>query len=459
MTEQNLNQEKQNYIIDDFANVKVPQSETKSFYGMFLVFTGVLVGVAVLQGGAALGNGLNFKNMIIASASGSLLLAIIGALIAAIGANTRVSTYVLLRYPFGRHGSKLAGAAVSGIGCGIGWFFIQAFLFGTVFETISAEVFGYVPFLCKASVSAFWGAILMTLTAYFGYKGLALLSYLAVPLFFVLLGAGSFAAISQSGGLNVAVNALPSQPISMSDGITSVIGMYIAGATISADISRYATSPKSGAWAWFLQVIIVQPLLMLCAGTLTLLTPAGDIAKAMVELGMGLGSLVLIIIGQWTTNDNNLYNGALAFANTIRIGKKKITLIMGLIGAVLASATAQGLFGADPFINFLNQLGRFLPPIAGILIADFYIYRRYVLRLKDPKERYQFGEGTVYAKWNWIGIISWVIGAIFAPYIPLPVGFSSILIAFVLYLVLIFIFDKANIKYTFGKYVESADGF
>ena len=99
----------------------------------------------------------------------------------------------------------------------------------------------------------------------------------------MLLGAGSFAAISQSGGLNVAVNALPSQPISMSDELP-VIGMYIAGATISADISL--CNQLSGAWAWFLQ-IIVQPLLMLCRNIDSFNT-CGDMAKAMVELGMGL---------------------------------------------------------------------------------------------------------------------------------------------------------------------------
>jgi cytosine permease len=446
-------------MFGDFANVKVPEDKTKSFYGMFLVFTGVLVSIAVLYGGAGLGNGLSAKDILIASVTGSVILGIVGALTAVIGANTRTSTYLLLRYPFGRGGSKLAGAAVSGIGCGIGWFFIQAYLFGTVFETISMEVFGEVYWIASAPVAAFWGACLMSLTAYFGYKGLAFLSYLAVPLFMILLLAGTYAAVTEAGGFNQAVSAAPEASITMSAAITSVIGMYVAGATITPDISRYAKSPKAGAAAWFLQVVVLQPVLMLCAGLLTLLTPMGDIAQAMAFLGMGLGALALIIFGQWTTNDNNLYNGSLAFANTVRISKKKITLIMGGIGAVLASLTAAGVFGADPFMEFLNQLGRFLPPIAGILIADYYIFRPYVLGIKDPKKRYVFGEGTEYSQWNWVGIISWVAGTIASPYLPGAVGFNSIAIAFVVYLVLATLAEKANIKYEQGSYIETSDGF
>lgn len=446
-------------VFGDFANVKVPENQTKSFYGMFLVFTGVLVCVAVLYGGAALGTGLSAKDILIASVTGSLILGVIGALTAIIGAHTRTSTYLLLRYPFGRGGSKLAGAAVSGIGTGIGWFFIQAYLFGTVFETVSMEVFGEIYWITSAPVSSFWGACLMCLTAYFGYKGLAFLSYLAVPLFMIVLLAGTYAAVTEAGGLAQALVAMPSAPMSMSMAITSVIGMYVAGATITPDISRYARTPKEGALAWFLQVVILQPLLMLCAGLLTLLTPTGDIAQAMTFLGMGLGALALIILGQWTTNDNNLYNGSLAFANTFRIAKKKITLIQGGIGAVFASLTASGFFGADPFMNFLNQLGRFLPPIAGILIADYYIFRPCIMGIKDPKKRYVFGEGTVYPQWNWVGIISWVLGTLLSPYIPGAVGFNSIAVAFVSYLILAILAEKLGVKYKQGTYVEAADGF
>ncbi|MDI5789226.1 hypothetical protein PO124_14700 [Bacillus licheniformis] len=60
---------------------------------------------------------------------------------------------------------------------GIGWFGWQVAFFGT---TIS-EMFPGV-WLAKPEVAIVWGGILMILTAFIGYRGLAALSFIAVPL-------------------------------------------------------------------------------------------------------------------------------------------------------------------------------------------------------------------------------------------------------------------------------------
>ncbi|MBC7082360.1 MAG: cytosine permease [Bacillota bacterium] len=443
----------------DYAVTQVPKEQLKSPFGLFLVFTGVLVCIAVIWGGGSLGNSLSFKDMALAAVAGSLILGVIGFLTATIGGYTRASTYVILRHPFGRIGSMIAGAAVSGVACGIGWFFIQSWLFATVLQTIVTEIFGYVPFWAKAPVSAFWGALMMTISAAFGYKGIAFLSYLAVPLFLIALGGGSYAAISEAGGFAAALRAHPSGSMTLPAAITAVVGMYVAGATITSDISRYSERPTDGAWAWFWQVVLLQPILMLAGGTLTLLTPASDVAKAMAHLGIGLGALVLIVFGQWTTNDNNLYNGALAFANTFRARKTYVTIAMGFIGAILASLTAAGVFGPDPFISFLNQLGRFLPPIAGVLIADFYIYRPFFGGVKDPYQRYTFGPGTEYTKYNAAGLVAWAIAGWLSPHIGGITALNSILLGFGGYLVLSVAGDLLKVSTRFGRYIESADGF
>ncbi len=443
----------------DYAVVQVPKDQLKSAFGLFLVYTGVLICIAVIWGGGALGNGLTFYDMMKASVLGSLILGIIGFFTAKIGGHTRASTYVILRHSFGRVGSMWAGAAVSGIACGIGWFFIQAWLFGTVFSTIAKELWGSVPFWASAPAASLWGAVLMTLSAAFGYKGIAFLSYLAVPLFLIALGGGSYAAITEAGGFAAALVAQPANPMPFAGAVTAVVGMYIAGATITSDISRYSEKPNDGGWAWFWQVVLLQPVLMLAGGTLTLLTPASDVAQAMAHLGIGLGALVLIIFGQWTTNDNNLYNGALAFANTFRVKKATMTIIMGFIGAVLASMTAAGFFGTDPFINFLTQLGRFLPPIAGVLLADFYVFKPYKLGKKNADERYTFGPGTRYSRYNVAGMAAWILAGLLAPSIPGIVALNSVLLGFVLYLVLAWGASAMNLKYEVGTWIEGEDGF
>ncbi len=110
-------------------------------------------------------------------------------------------------------------------------------------------------------------------------------------------------------------------------------------------------------------------------------------------------------------------------------------------------------------MNFLSQLGRFLPPIAGVVMADYYIVKPLIMGIRDPYRRYEFGEGTVYSRWNWVGIISWVAGTLLSPYFPGAVGLNSILIGLVVYTVLAALAEKTGINYRTGTYTEAADGF
>ena len=54
------------------------------------------------------------------------------------------------------------------------------------FGSTMAALFPGGGFITSQYVAAFWGGILMMLTAYFGYKGLNYLSYVAVPAIAIL---------------------------------------------------------------------------------------------------------------------------------------------------------------------------------------------------------------------------------------------------------------------------------
>ena len=59
----------------------------------------------------------------------------------------------------------------------------------------------------------------------------------------------------------------------------------------------------------------------------------------MIEsLGLGFFGAVVLIIGQWTTNDNNLYTSVLGLMNTldgvVKISRMKLTFIVGIISTI-----------------------------------------------------------------------------------------------------------------------------
>jgi len=438
----------------DYSMVPVPQRETKSLLSVFYVYMGVLACIAVLWGGGSLGLQFTLKEAAIVAVVGSAILACIGGLTAAIGGVSKCSTYVNMRYPFGRIGSQLFGTIIAGISCGIGWFAVQAWLFGIILNTLFPNAWW-----ANIPVAAVWGGILMTTTAIIGFKGLAWLSYLAVPFFMLIAGVGAMIGIANAGGFAQLMNIQPASPAPFAVGVTQVVGMYIAGGVITADISRYAKKAWHGAFAWIIQVIIFQVYMLMGAVALTLATGAANVAQALLVGGAGVGALLMAIFGQWTTNDNNLYNGALSFATWIPIKKKYITIGEGVIGIALAAwFGSYGGASMQPFQDFLTLLGKILPAIGGALIADFYIYRWY--KGESFSERYRPKPGMKIAKVNWVGWISVLLSTIIGGWM-IKSGIAALnvlILGAVFYIVIAIICDKTGVKMELGEHTIDETG-
>lgn len=438
----------------DYSMVPVPQHEKRSFSSIFYVYMGVLACIAVLWGGGTLGLQFSLKDAVLVAVIGSVILAVIGGLTAPIGAISSSSTYVNMRFPFGAVGSQVFGTVVAGIACGIGWFAVQAWLFGIIVHTLFPNAAW-----ATVGVAAIWGGLLMMVTAIIGFRGLAWLSYLAVPFFMLIAGVGAMIGIAESGGFAGLLSIQPKEPASLSVGITQVVGMYIAGGIITADISRYAKRAISGALGWVVQIIIFQVYMLTGAAMLMLATGASDVAGALLLGGAGIGAFMMAIFGQWTTNDNNLYNGALSFNTWLHTKKWHITIGEGIIGVVIAAwvGFAAGA-SMDPFMKFLTLLGKILPAIGGVLIADFYIFRWYK---KVPfKQRYKGKPGMKVALVNWVGWLSvglgtWIGGWLMKWGIA---ALNGLILGFVIYAVLAIVLDAAGVKITLGEHTINEKG-
>src|SRR5699024_5605951 len=132
--------------------------------------------------------------VIITIVIGNAILSLIGGLMGAIGAKTGVTTAMIANKSFGTSASVIIGFLL-GITV-IGWFSVQAGFFG---QTIHAMI-PIGGFITSTPVAAAWGGCLMILTAFIGYKGIRILSNVAIPLLLVLAAFGIVLAISKSGG-------------------------------------------------------------------------------------------------------------------------------------------------------------------------------------------------------------------------------------------------------------------
>lgn len=413
-TKEILGSENVGIVQDDYATTRVPMSERRSTTNIAFVTAGFCIAMSGLYTGSALAAGLSFQEAIISALIGNLILAIFGGTIGAAGAKEGLSSARLARYSFGAQGFKVVSFVLALTMAG--WFSVQSGLFGRAINAM----FPNAGFITEPHIAAVWGGLLMLLTAYFGYKGIEILSYLAVPLISILAIIGVIRSIDSAGGWQASMEIVPVGDLTIGAGIVMVVGSFAAGSSAQADVARYAKDPKA-AWIGSIAGYLIANTFIIISGYLTTLTTSLDLPNAMLALGLGLPAVLILILAQWTTNDNNMYTSSLGFANIFNLQRKKWVLLIGIVGSLLA-----GIGIADYFSSWLSILGIGIPPMAGIIIADYYLV-----------DRAKYSEDSELPNWNMNALISWAIASVVGFAVPIGIAsINSLIVAMFIYTVL-----------------------
>jgi cytosine permease len=110
-------------------------------------------------------------------------------------------------------------------------------------------------------------------------------------------------------------------------------------------------------------------------------------------------------------NDWNLYSSSLGLANFVdtvfgrRFNRALITIVVGILGTVLSAA---GIL--EQFVPFLTVLGVVVPPIAGIMVVDYYLLRRHRSRLEDSARSSALPDRQ--EQFNPVTLIVWAIASV-----------------------------------------------
>jgi len=424
---------------NDFATTRVPMNKRRSSLNMSIVMITFAISMSGLFGGAALSQGLTVGQALLAIFVGNCILVFYAGFAGAIGAREGLGTYMLMRHSFGRSGSTLI-SVIFAITL-VGWYAWQCGFFGL---TIHA-MFPQAGLVTHPVVAGIWGGVLMMLTAYFGMKGLSVVSWVAGPLILLAAVIGIVVSISRIGGWEIALSLPSVGPIDFATGVTMVVGGFAVGAVIQPDISRYSKGPLVSVSATAAGFMFAHGAVLFGGFIMAIAIGTTDMAVAMLAI-LGGWSLIVLIVAQWTTNDNNLYSSSLGLSNVIKLPKKKIVLIVGTI------ATIIGAMGLGPlFAGWLVMLGVSIPPVAGIMIADYYILK---------KMDYKTEVGYRYGGIGLPAYISWVVATVLGFAINIGIqSLNALIIGFVSYLVLSIVFQKAGWKAYVGKgHILQEDG-
>ncbi|QXP53155.1 cytosine permease [Cellulophaga sp. HaHa_2_1] len=376
---------------NQYANTKVQPKDFTSGWLIAIIIAGTGLTLPILFLGSEVALGVGFKDALWAFGISTVVLTLMCLATTKIGNRSRLSTYMILHFSFGRQGAKIMNF-IFGITL-LGWFSVALELLSVAVVDTALDTFAVA--LPQWPIIIIMGAMITGTTLY-GIKSLERLANFAVPVLTLFLCYVIYVSFDQGMSLTAVINFVPENPtMTLFEATSILVGSSILFPVMMADFSRFIYNDKQSMIA-VLGITIGFPVALLFSAIPSIQTGEVDIIKVMQELGLVLPAFVLLLISTWVGNASNLYSTVLTFS-TIKTewAFKKIVLIVSVFGIVFA------LLGFSEYLfDFLNFLGVLAPSISAIYIINFYWVK---------KQRYELDE---IPEWQPKALISWVLSSI-----------------------------------------------
>ncbi|WP_031469160.1 purine-cytosine permease family protein [Sciscionella sediminilitoris] len=407
---------------DDHSLRRVPRSARYGFGSMLLQWLGQSGSLSQFVLGATLGVGMGFWQAFLAFTLGAVTLEVVIFFIGLAGQREGLTMTILTRFAgFGRNGSALVSLMIAV--SMIGWFGVQNGIFG---NSMVELVGGPVWLWCALS------GVVLTVLVIYGFKYMMWLAKIAVPLFFALVAWSVISTLSQHD-IGELIAKQPSGPLlSIPAAATIVAGGFMAGAIVAPDMTRY----NSKGWHVLLQssctMIVSEYLVGMTGVLLGHLVGTSDVSHIVLSTS-GIVGLIVVILSTAKINDWNLYGASLGVVNFVytvfgkRMHRASVTLVIGVLGTVLS---ALGFL--DHFKSFLSILGVAIPPVGGIIVAEYWVGRR--MRGALDETRASETMPRVVPTWVPVVLVIWAASFCVGFFVDwgIPV-LNSLVTAFVLY--------------------------
>lgn len=376
------------HVDPDYPLAQVPASARRGFWSLTVVLLGFTFFTPTMLAGAQVGAAFTFGEFLTVLVVGSLVLGAYVAALSAVGAHTGLTTVLMARYTLGTGGAKWADLILGGTQ--IGWYGVAAATLGE----LAAQAFGLQQYTWLLMIL---GGALMGITAYYGYRGMEILSALAVPLLFVLAFWVVARSLDEVGGWAGMFAQQPVETMSWATAITIIVGTFASGGTQTPNWSRFSRSWQQALWAAIVAFFLGNGLMLFFGAVGAIAFQEADFVNVLMKMGLIFWGFIFLILNLWTTNDNAAYAFGVAGAEFFNVPSKKPFIIGGvIIGTILA---VTGIY--NYLITWLLFLGTFIPPLGGVILGDF------VFRWKGkvpPLESMKFP--TV----RWSAVVAYLLG-------------------------------------------------
>lgn len=370
--------------------------------------------------------GMNWKQAIFTVFLGNLLVLIPMLLNAHAGARYGIPFPVFARASFGVLGANVPAILRALVACG--WFGIQTWIGG---QAINAMMIALVPAWADYKLGVwlcfglFW--LLNVAVILRGIHTIRFLQGISAP-FLLLIGLALLGwAWTQAGGFGPMLSA-PSKFQTFGEffrffvpSLTAVVGFWATVALNIPDFTRYARSqraqvmgqalglPATMTFYSFIGVAVTSATVIIFGEALW------DPVVVLSKLGHPLAVLVaMAALLVATLNVNvaaNIVSPANDFSNLYprRISFKMgglITCVLGLVMQPWKLLESHGTYIFGWLVGYSSLLG----PIAGVMIADYFVVRKKIIAVEDLYRRGGFYEFTRGTNWRAIAALGAGIG-------------------------------------------------
>jgi cytosine permease len=367
---------------------------------------------------------LGFQRGVLAIVLGNVVLMLYVGALSYLAGESGLSFALVASRVFGRYGYTVASGFLATIV--VGWFAFQTGLTGlTVHESFGAN---------EKLVTLLAGILFIAIT-FIGIRALSLLGMVAAPLF-LIVAAIALWLIARSGGLGDVWNyrgvASGAGSVSIGAAITIVVAAFADSGTMTGDFTRWSKNGRAAALAAFsafpVANLVAQLVGAVIVATGAITNPRSNGGNFLPVIATGHGwllsalALIFIIVNLGSVCTHCLYNGAVGWSHILGSRMRLLTVILGAIGTIAALAGVWNFF-----LDWLNILGVFVPPIGAVILTDYALNHRTVSR-DDARVR-------------WPPFAAWTVGAVAAgiihfqapQYVEVLVGMVTAALAYTLF--------------------------
>ncbi len=395
-------------INDDLAPVPA-SGRTWSMWNIAALWVGMAICITTYTLASSLiEQGMNWKQAVLTIFLGNVIVLIPMTLNAHPGTAYGIPFPVLIRASFGTLGSNIPALMRGLVACG--WFGIQTWIGGAAIYAMVAIIFGFDPaqrtalpvigisggeFLCFL---IFWAINIFVIVR--GMDSIKWLEIFAAP-FLILTGLGLLAwAVVAAKGWGP-ILAAPSKFHSLGEfwpvfttGLTAMVGYWATLSLNIPDFSRFARSQRDQITGQALGLPLSMTLYAFIGVAVTSATVVvfGRAIWDPVQLMQRFHSPVLAVIALVTltiaTLSTNIAANVVSPANDFSnlaprlISFKTGGVLTGIIGILMFPWKLY----ADPsgyIFTWLIGYSALLGPIGGIMIADYFVFRKRMLEVDD----------------------------------------------------------------------------